>query len=144
MHTKTKRLIFSVRNYYICTSQSFVTEYFHIFIVDEMKNFTTNNIYSSCWSQSHTWDLCKGLVTNLRFMDQGKEDYYKIKSNWVLTRRFNYRLVFQDKLRVVGKISYTCNHLIVAQRILGSGNYQVLRPQELMYQNFNLYYVGKP
>ena len=37
------------------------------------------------------------MVTNWRFVHQGKEDYYKIKSNWVLERMFNYRLVFQDK-----------------------------------------------
>ena len=37
------------------------------------------------------------MVTIWRFVHQGKEDYYKIKSNWVLERMFNYRLVFQDK-----------------------------------------------
>ena len=30
------------------------------------------------------WDPCKGLVTDRRFMHQGKEGYYKIKFNWVL------------------------------------------------------------
>ena len=29
-------------------------------------------------------DLCKVLVTNWRFVQQKKEGYYKIKSNWVL------------------------------------------------------------
>ena len=53
------------------------------------------------------------LVTNRRFVHQGKEGYYKIKSNWVLERRFNRRLVFRDRPRVVGKIPYTCNCLII-------------------------------
>ena len=30
------------------------------------------------------WDPCKGLVIDWRFVHQGKEGYYKIKSNWVL------------------------------------------------------------
>ena len=54
-------------------------------------------------------------------MHKGKEDYYKIKSNWVLERRFNCRLVFQDTPGVVGKILYTCNCLIIDLWILGSG-----------------------
>ena len=59
------------------------------------------------------WDPCKGLVTNWSFVHQRKEGYYKIKSNWVLEQRFNYRLVFRDRPRVVGKIPYTCNRLII-------------------------------
>ena len=35
-------------------------------------------------SQSRTVIRAKELVTNWRFVHQGKEDYYKIKSNWVL------------------------------------------------------------
>ena len=30
------------------------------------------------------WDPCKGLVIDWRFVHQGKEGYYNIKSNWVL------------------------------------------------------------
>ena len=67
------------------------------------------------------WDPCKGLVTNWNFVHQRKEGYYKIKSNWVLEQRFNYRLVFRDRPRVVGKIPYTCNHLI----IVGSGDLKI-------------------
>ena len=37
------------------------------------------------------------MVTNWRFVHQGKEGYYKIKSNWVLKRMFNYKLVFRDR-----------------------------------------------
>ena len=43
------------------------------------------------------WDPCKELVINWRFVHQRKEDYYKIKSNWVLEWRFNCRLIFRDK-----------------------------------------------
>ena len=46
-------------------------------------------------------------------MYQGKEGYYKIKSKWVLEQRFNYRLVFWDRTRVIGKIPYTYNCFIV-------------------------------
>ena len=52
-------------------------------------------------------------VTNWRFVNQKKESYYKIKSNWVLERRFNCRLVFRDRPRMVSKISYTYNRLII-------------------------------
>ena len=34
-------------------------------------------------------------------------------------------LVFQDRPKVVGKIPYTCNRLIVDQWILGSGNLKI-------------------
>ena len=48
------------------------------------------------------WDSCKRvsqeLVTDWRFVHQRKEGYYKIKSNWILERKFNCRLVFWDRL----------------------------------------------
>ena len=48
------------------------------------------------------WDPCKRvsqeLVTDWRFVHQRKEGYYKIKSNWILERKFNCRLVFWDRL----------------------------------------------
>ena len=56
-------------------------------------------------------------------MHQGKEGYYKIKSSWVLEQKFNCRLVFQDKPRVVGKIPYTYNRLIVDVGELGLGDH---------------------
>ena len=56
-------------------------------------------------------------------MHQRKEGYYKIKSNWVLEQKFNCRLVFQDRPRVVGKIPYTCNCLIVDVGELGLGDH---------------------
>ena len=43
------------------------------------------------------WNPCKRLVTNWRFVHQCKEAYYKIKSNWVLERRFNCRLLFWNR-----------------------------------------------
>ena len=127
MDTKTKRLIFSVESYYVCTPQGFVTEYFQIFIIDEVKNFATNKIYLSCWSQSHTQDLCKGSITNWKFVHQGKDGYYKIKSNWVLEQRFNSKLVFWDRPRAVSKISHTYNRLIVDQWIHRSSDFKITR-----------------
>ena len=97
MDTETRSFIFFVRNYCICTPQGFITKCFLIFIVDELKNFVVNNIHSSCQSQSHTRICVRGLVTNWRFVHQGKEGYYKFKFNWVLKQRFNCRLVFLDK-----------------------------------------------
>ena len=48
------------------------------------------------------WDPCKRvsqeLVIDWRFVHQRKEGYYKIKSNWILERKFNCRLVFWDRL----------------------------------------------
>jgi len=57
--------------------------------------------------------MCKGLVINWKFVHQEKEGYYKIKSNWVFEQMFNCRLVFWDRPRVIDKIPYTCNRLIV-------------------------------
>ena len=90
-------LNFSIRSYYVFTPLSFITKCFLIFIVDEVKNFATNNNHSSCRSQSHTGIRANELVTNQRFVHQGKEGYYKIKSKWVLEQKFNCRLVFQDR-----------------------------------------------
>ena len=50
MDIETKSLFFSVRSYCVCTPKGFVSKYFLIFIVDEVKNFAANNINSSCWS----------------------------------------------------------------------------------------------
>ena len=75
----------------------FVTKCFLIFIVYEVKNFATKNNQSSYWSLSHTRICAKELVTNWRFVES-EEVYYTIKSNWVLERRFNCRLVFWDRL----------------------------------------------
>ena len=125
METKTKSFIFFVRSYYIYTPQDFVTKCFLIFIIDEVKNFAANNIHSSCRSQSRTRFHAKGLVTNWRFVHQGKDGYYKIKSNWVLEQRFNSKLVFWDRPRAVSKISHTYNRLIVDQWILGGGDLKI-------------------
>lgn len=46
--TKTKSLIFSMRSYYVYMPWGFVTKYFLIFIVDEVKNFAANNNIWSC------------------------------------------------------------------------------------------------
>ena len=50
------------------------------------------------------WDLCKGLVTDCRFVHQGKEGHYKVKSNWILEWKFNYRLIFWDRLEKLVKL----------------------------------------
>ena len=50
MDTKTKSLFFFVRSYCVCMLEGFVTKCFMIFIVDEVKNFATNNIHSSYWN----------------------------------------------------------------------------------------------
>ena len=41
---RPRALFFSVRSYYICTPTGFVTKFFLIFIIDEVKNFAVNNI----------------------------------------------------------------------------------------------------
>ena len=92
-------LNFSIRSYCVCTPLGFVTKYFLIFIADEVKNFVANNNHSSCWSQLHNRIHAKELVTNQRFVHQRKKkSYYKIKSNQVLEQKFNYRLIFWDRL----------------------------------------------
>ena len=124
--TKTKSLIFSVRSYCVCTPQGFVTKCFIIFIVDEVKNFATNNNHSSCQNQSRIEICAKELITDWRFVQQRKEGYYKTKSNCVFERRFNCRLVFQDRLGS-DKILYTSNRLIFYKWILGSSDFKFTR-----------------
>ena len=89
-------LNFFVRSYCVCTPLGFITKCFLIFIVDEVKNFATNNICSSCWSQSRTWIHAKGQSQIGGLCIKGKKCYYKIKSNQVLEQRFNCKLVFRD------------------------------------------------
>ena len=90
---------FSIRSYCICTPLGFVTNYFLIFIADEVKNFVANNNHSSYWSQLHNRIHAKGQSQIGGLCIKGKEDYYKIKFNWVLEQRFNYRLVYWDRPR---------------------------------------------
>ena len=54
-----------------------------IFIIDEVKNFTANNIIQVD-GISHVLGSVQRLVTDWRFVQQGKEDYYMIKFNWLL------------------------------------------------------------
>ena len=94
-----------------------------IFIVDEVKNFVANNINLSYWSQSRTGIHSKGQsqVGDLCF--KGKN----------ATTRSN-PIEYQSESSTVGwyfgigqnsgKISYTCNHLVINQWILGSGNFK--------------------
>ena len=53
MQKVTKCLILSKRSYCVFASQDFVTKYFLIFIVDEVKNFATN-IFFKLVCQSRT------------------------------------------------------------------------------------------
>ena len=76
--------------------QGFVTNFFLIFIVYEVKNFAANNNQSSCQSQSSTEIHAKKLVIEWRFVQQRKEVYYNIKFNWVFEQMLNCRLVFWD------------------------------------------------
>ena len=126
MDIETKSLFFFVRSYCVCTPQGFVTKCFLIFIVDEVKNFTTNNINSSCWSQLHIEIRAKGLVIDWRFVHQRKEGYYKIKSNWVWSECSIVSWYFGIG-QGSGKILYTCNRLIVDQWILESGDLKITR-----------------
>ena len=48
------------------------------------------------FSQQESFMLLE-LVTDWRFVQQRKKGYYKIKSNWILEQRFNYKLVFWDR-----------------------------------------------
>ena len=124
MDIETKRLIFFVRSYCVCTPQDFVTECFHIFIVDEVKNFAANNICSSCQSQSRTGIRAKGQL---------QIGSLCIKGNKATTRSSLIGYYSEDSIvdwyfeyvRVVGKIPYTYNCLIVDWWILGSGDLKI-------------------
>ena len=103
-----------------------MTKYFLIFIIDEEKNFAANNNHSSCWNQSCTKIYAKKLVTDQRFVHQMKEDYYKIKFNWVLKQKFNLSWYFEIG-QGSGKIPHTCNRLIIDQQILWSNDFKFTR-----------------
>ena len=44
MQKVTECIILSERSYYVFAPQDFVTKFFLIFIIDEVKNFTANNL----------------------------------------------------------------------------------------------------
>ena len=115
MDIETKRFIFSVRSYYICTSQSFITKCFLIFIVDEVKNFIAKNFVQSFWSQS-----CTGIRAN----GQSQIGDLCIKGKGIGVK-VQLQAGISGQAKIIGKIPYTCNHLIVDQWILGSGDLKI-------------------
>ena len=124
MDTKNQRFIFSLRNYCVCTPQSFVTKCFPIFIVDEVKNFAANNIIQSCRSQSHTRIYVKGQSQIGDLCIKGKNTTTR-SSPIGYWSKVQLQVGISGQARVVGKIPYTCNHLIVDQWILGNGDLKI-------------------
>ena len=108
-------LNFSIRSYCVCTPLSFVTKYFLIFIADEVKNFVANNNHSSCWSQLHNRIHAKELVTNQRFVHQRKKKLLQDQIQLGIGAKVQLQIGILGQTRVVGKIPYTCNCLIVNQ-----------------------------
>ena len=105
--------------------QGFVTKCFLIFIVDEVKKFSANNIHSSCWSQSHIGIRAKGLVTVWRFVHQGKKKATRRLSPIGYWSKGSTIVWYFRIGKSSGKILYTCNRLIVDQWILGSGDLKI-------------------
>ena len=121
MDTKNQRFIFSLRSYCVCTPQGFVIKCFPIFIVDEVKNFAANNIVQvaivshvpeSMQRFSHRLEICTSRKRRL-LQDQVQLD---------IGAKVQLQVGISEQARVVGKIPYTCNHLIFDQWILGSGD----------------------
>ena len=108
-------LNFSIRSYCVCTPLGFVTKYFLIFIADEVKNFVANNNHSSCWSQLHNRIHAKELVTNQRFVHQRKKKLLQDQIQLGIGAKVQLQIGILGQTRVVGKIPYTCNCLIVDQ-----------------------------
>ena len=135
METKTKSFVFFVRSYYIYTPQDFVTKYFLIFIVDEVKNFAANNNHSSCWSSS---------CTGIRAKNQSQIGDLYIKGKKATTKSSPigywsedspvgwYFEISQDN----GKIPHTCNRLIIDQQILGSDGFKITQLSFCLTRNF--------
>ena len=63
MKKVTDALFSPKRSYYLFVPQGFVTKYFLIFIVDEVKNFAAN-IFFKLVCQSRTWS-CASLVSHV-------------------------------------------------------------------------------
>ena len=78
-------------NNFVGKKKKHICQLFIIIILDE--SLSVIDVIFSC-----TGNRANELVTDWRFVHQKKESYYKIKSNWVLERRFNCRLVFWDRL----------------------------------------------
>ena len=119
--TETKKLIFSVISYCVCTSQGFVTKCFLIFIVDEVKNFAVNNIYSSCWSQSRTGSVQR-VSHKLEVCASKERRLLQDQVQLGIGVKVQLQVGISGQAKVVGKNLYTCNHLIFYQWILGSGD----------------------
>ena len=119
MDTETQRFIYSVRSYCVCMPQGFVTKCFLIFIVDEVKNFGTNNIIEvvgvSLQRVSHRLEIC--AIRERRLLQDQVQLGIEVK--------VQLQIGILGQARVVGKIPYTCNCLIVDQWILGSGDRKI-------------------
>ena len=85
MQKVTESLILSERSYCIFAPQGFVTKCFLIFIVNELKNFATNNIFFKLVSQSRT-ESCASLVCHVLGSVQ-KGGVHILKSSEVLKRQ---------------------------------------------------------
>ena len=112
--TKTKRFIFSARSYCVCMPQDFVTKCFLIYIVDEAKNFAADNIVQvdgvshilgSVQRVSHILEICASKERKLL------QDQVQLG----IGAKVQLQVGILGQASVVGKIPYTCNHLIVDQ-----------------------------
>ena len=115
-----------MRSYCVCTPQGFVTKCFLIFIVDEVKNFATNNICSSCQSQSRTGIHAKDQSQIGDLCIKGKKAITRSSPIGYCSEGSTY-VGISGQARLVGKKTYTCNRLIVDQWILESGDLKITR-----------------
>ena len=94
-------LILSERSYCVFVPQGFVTKYFLIFIVDEVKNFATN-IFFKLVSQSHIGS-CASLVSHvLRSVQKGWRSYIKEFRDSEAVEDFYCKFIYRD-CRVQGQ-----------------------------------------
>ena len=88
-------LILSERSYCIFVSQGFVTKYFLILIVDEVKNFATN-IFFKLVSQSHIGS-CVSLISHvLKSVQKGWRSYIEEFRDSEAVESFYCKFIYED------------------------------------------------
>ena len=108
----------------MCTPQDFITKCILIFIVDEVKNFVANNVVQVT-GVSHVLGFVQKGQSQIRDLCIKGENALQDQVELVIGVKVQLQVGVSGQTKVVGKIPYTCNRLIVDQWILESGDLKI-------------------
>ena len=109
-----------MRTYYICTPQDFITKCILIFIVNEIKNFVANNVVQVA-GVSHVLGSVQKGQSQIEDLCIKGENALQDQVELVIGVKVQLQVGVSGQTKIVGKIPYTCNRLIVDYWILESG-----------------------